>query len=366
MSLSIGIVGLPNVGKSTLFNALVKANQAEASNYPFCTIDPNVGVVEVPDQRLDKLTEISKSEKTIPTAIEFTDIAGLVKNAHKGEGLGNKFLSHIKEADAIAMVVRCFENEKITHVEGEIDPSRDIQTINLELILSDLDIISKRFDAIQSQAKSGGKEEIAKLAVVKKIKEILEQEKPTRELDLSLEEKELIHDIQLITTKPVIYIANVSEEDAATTPEKIIEQYNLASIIGGAQLIPISAKIEAELAELDEAGQKEFLESLSLEESGLNRLIKAAYKTLGLITFLTTGPKETRAWTVRNDAKAPEAASVIHTDFERGFIKANVISYDEFIAAGSETAAREKGKIRSEGKDYVIKDGDIVEFAFNV
>ncbi|MCL5410445.1 MAG: redox-regulated ATPase YchF [Patescibacteria group bacterium] len=365
--LSIGIVGLPNVGKSTLFNALVKNAQAEASNYPFCTIDPNVGVVEVPDVRLGKLTEISKSQKTVPTTIEFIDIAGLVKGAHKGEGLGNQFLSHIKETDAIAMVIRFFENPDIIHVDGQINPAEDIRTINLELILADLTLAEKTLERMQKNLKPGDNETKKKILILEKIKAGLEEEMPIWAIFPNIEDLEPICEFQFITSKPVLYIANVSEEMATIEPKELIEKYHLGEIIKNPDaLIPISAKIESELGELNDADQKEFLESLNLKESGLNRLISAAYVTLGLITFFTSGEKETRAWTVVKNSTAPQAAGKIHTDFERGFIAADVIKYNDFVEHQGWQNCKEKGLIKTEGKTYIAQDGDVMLFRFNV
>ena len=367
MSLSIGIVGLPNVGKSTIFNALVKSAQAEASNYPFCTIDPNVGVVEVPDSRLEKLTDISKSKKTVPTTVEFTDIAGLVKGAHKGEGLGNKFLSHIKECDAIAMVVRFFENTEIVHVSGKINPADDIRTINIELILADLAVAEKRLERMKKDLKPGDNEGKKKIAILEKIYKGLEEEIPVWAICPDPTELEMIADTQFITAKPVLYIANVSEAMLSLSAEDLIKQYHLEDLIHNPEsLIPISAKIEAELSELNDVEQKEYLESLGLRESGLHRLIKSAYDTLGLITFLTSGEQETRAWTIRKGSTAPQAAGKIHTDFERGFIAADVIKYDDFIANNGWVGNKEKGLIKTQGKPYIVNDGDIILFKFNV
>ena len=367
MSLSIGIVGLPNVGKSTLFNALVKNAKAEASNYPFCTIDPNVGVVEVPDNRLEKLTEISHSQKTVPTTIEFIDIAGLVKGAHKGEGLGNQFLAHIKETDAIAMVIRFFENPDIIHVGGQINPAEDIKTINLELILSDLSLVEKSLARMSKDLKPGDNEGKKKIVILEKIKEGLEQEIPIWAIFPNKEDLELICEIQFLTSKPVLYIANVSENMATTKPEDLIEKYHLDELIKNPDsLIPISAQIESELGELSDADQKEFLESLNLEASGLNRLIQIAYETLGLITFFTSGEKETRAWTITKGSTAPQAAGKIHTDFERGFIATDVIKYDNFIQHQGWIPCKEKGLVKTEGKTYIVQDGDVMLFKFNV
>lgn len=367
MSLSIGIVGLPNIGKSTLFNALVKNAQAEASNYPFCTIDPNIGVVEVPDDRLEKLAEISKSQKVIPAVIKFIDIAGLVKNAHKGEGLGNQFLSHIKDTDAIAMVIRFFQNPDITHVSGEINPLEDIKTINLELILADLAVVEKSLERVSKDIKPGDNEAKKKIALLENIKKGLEQEMPIWAIYPNKEDLEPIREIQFITAKPVLYIANVSEEMATIQSSDLIQKYHLDGLIKNPDiLIPISAKIESELSQLDENDQQEFLTSLNIKESGLKKLIKSAYETLGLITFLTSGEKETRAWTTEKNSTAPQAAGKIHTDFERGFIAAEVIKYDDFVKYEGWSGCREKGLIKTEGKNYIVQDGDVVLFRFNV
>ncbi len=367
MSLSLGIVGLPNVGKSTLFNALVKNAKAEASNYPFCTIDPNVGVVEVPDERLGKLTKISKSVKTVPTTIEFIDIAGLVKDAHKGEGLGNQFLSHIRETDAIAMVIRFFHDPKIVHVAGELNPAEDIKIINLELILADLATVTKIVERLKKELKPGDNQTKKKIAILEKIKTGLEEEIPIWAIIPNKEDLAMISDIQFLTSKPVLYIANVSEEMASVSPVEIIKKFKLGEMIKNPDaLIPISAKIESELGELDASEQVEFLKSMGLEKSGLDRLIKSAYEILGLITFLTSGEKETRAWTVTKGSSAPQAAGKIHGDFERGFIAADVIKYDDFIQYNGWAGCKEKGLIKTEGKEYIIKDGDIVFFKFNV
>jgi ribosome-binding ATPase YchF (GTP1/OBG family) len=334
LALSIGIVGLPNVGKSTLFNALVKTRQASASNYAFCTIDPNVGIVDVPDERLQKLADIVKTEKIVPATVEFIDIAGLVKEAHKGEGLGNKFLSHIREVDAICMVLRCFEDSNIMHVSGKINPKDDFETIITELELADL----------QTEEKSKNKKES-------------NSAKAPRDAQVNL---------NLLSRKPMIFAANVSESDANKSPEEIIKKYNLSFIDDPEKLIVISAKIEEDLIDLDIEEQKEYLNTLGLEKSGLDRLIKSAYHTLGLQSYFTAGPKEARAWTINIGDKAPQAAGKIHTDFERGFIKANVISYDDYIKYNGELGARTAGRLRQEGKDYTVKDGDVIEFLFNV
>ena len=367
MSLSIGIVGLPNVGKSTLFNALVKNAKAEASNYPFCTIEPNVGIVSVPDDRLEKLAEISKSQKIIPTVIEFIDIAGLVKNAHKGEGLGNQFLGHIKSCDAIAMVIRFFINENIIHVANKIDPLEDIKIIKLELILSDLAMVEKKIAGLKKETKAQNKDALARLSILNKLKQGFDQEMLALEILKNEDDIQKISDLQLITLKPILFIANVSENDAGISSEELIKEFKLESEIPDSNtLVPISAKIESELAELADDEQKEYLKSLNLEQSGLNRLINSAYETLGLLTFFTSGEKETRAWTIVKDSTAPKAAGVIHTDFERGFIAADIIKYDNFIENAGWTGCKNKGLIHTEGKKYIFQDGDITIFKFNV
>ncbi|MEW9671678.1 redox-regulated ATPase YchF [Ammoniphilus sp. 3BR4] len=366
MSRSVGIVGLPNVGKSTLFNAITQAG-AESANYPFCTIDPNVGVVEVPDERLDKLTELVVPKKTVPTAFQFVDIAGLVEGASRGEGLGNKFLSHIREVDAIAHVVRCFEDPNITHVAGKVDPISDIQVINLELILADLDSVEKKIDRLGRKVKSGDKEAKLELDVLTKLKDAFESDKPARSVDLTDDERLIVRDLHLLTMKPILYVANVSEDgllEADSNP--LVQKVRDFAAEEGAEVVVISAKVEAEIAELEGEDKKMFLEELGLEESGLDRLIRAAYSLLGLITYFTAGVQEVRAWTIRRQTKAPQAAAVIHTDFERGFIRAEVVAYQDLVNSGSMNAAKEKGLVRLEGKEYVVQDGDVMHFRFNV
>lgn len=365
-NLEVGIVGLPNVGKSTLFNAITKAG-AEAANYPFCTIEPNVGVVDVPDARLNVLGEMFKSKKIVPAAMRFVDIAGLVKGASKGEGLGNKFLAHIREVDAVAQVVRCFEDGNITHVEGSIDPLRDIEIINTELCLADMETVEKRQERLVKLLKTGDKKVPVEKAVLDKVMAGLGEAVPARRLGLTDEEKEFLTELHLLTMKPVLYVANVAEDEVAN-PEgnEHVQAVMKYAAEEGAETIVVSAKMESEIAELPDDEAKEFLEMAGLEEAGLDRLIKAGFKLLGLMTYLTAGETESRAWTIKRGTKAPQAAGKIHSDFERGFIRAEIVSYDDLVACGSKAAAREKGLVRLEGKDYVMQDGDVVEFRFNV
>ena len=365
-NLEVGIVGLPNVGKSTLFNAITKAG-AEAANYPFCTIEPNVGVVDVPDARLNVLGEMFKSKKIVPAAMRFVDIAGLVKGASKGEGLGNKFLAHIREVAAVAQVVRCFEDGNITHVEGSINPLRDIEIINTELCLADMETVEKRQERLVKLLKTGDKKVPVEKAVLDKVMEGLGEAVPARRLGLTDEEKEFLTELHLLTMKPVLYVANVAEDEVAA-PENNphVQAVMKYAEEEGAETIVVSAKMESEIAELPEDEAKEFLEMAGLEEAGLDRLIKAGFKLLGLMTYLTAGETESRAWTIKRGTKAPQVACKIHSDFERGFIRAEIVSYDDLVACGSKAAARDKGLVRLEGKDYVMQDGDVVEFRFNV
>ncbi len=363
MSLKCGIVGLPNVGKSTLFNALTKAG-IQAENYPFCTIDPNVGVVPVPDPRLDALAAIVKPQKILPATVEFVDIAGLVAGASKGEGLGNQFLAHIRETDAIAQVVRCFANDDVIHVSGRVDPREDIETINTELALADLAAVEKALLRAEKMAKAGGREALERKALLNRVQAHLDTGAPLRTLALAATEREQLRELFLLTAKPVLYIANIAEDGFAGNP--LLDQVRGIAEREGAEVVPACAAIEAELAELDEADKAEFLADYGLSEPGLDRVIHAAYKLLGLETYFTAGPKEVRAWTVRAGATAPQAAGVIHSDFEHGFIRAEVIAYADYIACGGESGAREAGKWRLEGKDYIVQEGDVMHFRFNV
>lgn len=362
--LKAGIVGLPNVGKSTLFNALVANAKAEAANFPFCTIEPNVGVVSVPDERLEVLAKISNSEKIVPTRIEFVDIAGLVKGASRGEGLGNQFLANIREVDAIVHVVRCFDNDDIIHVSGSVDPARDIEVINLELALADLGQVEKRVERLRKQAKNS-KEAAEELAILEKILICLNDGISARKVDLSKEEEELIKNLGLLSRKPIIYAANVSEDDLATGNDWVESVRQIAQE-EQAKVVIVSAQVESELVELSEEERKDFLGSLGVEEGGLKSLIKATYELLGLRTYLTTGPQETRAWTIIAGMKAPQAAGVIHSDFERGFIRAETVSYQDLVNSRTMSAAKEKGLVRSEGKEYIVQEGDVLLFRFNV
>ncbi len=362
--MKIGIVGLPNVGKSTLFNSITKAG-AECANYPFCTIEPNVGIVPVPDDRLEVLGKMYNSDKITHAVIEFVDIAGLVKGASRGEGLGNKFLSHIRETDAILEVVRCFDDSNVIHVDGNVNPIRDIETINLELILADLDSVNKRIERVSKLARND-KKYVQEEEFFKKLKDVLENGKPARSLDLDDEEKIIVKDAFLITMKPILYVANISEDDLGKEDKEYVKEVKKYASEEGNLTISLSVKVEEDLSTLEGEEEKEMLEAYGLEESGLDSVVRASYDLLGLMSYLTAGKQECRAWTIKKGTKAPQAAGKIHTDFERGFIKAEIVSYNDLIASGSYQKAKEAGLVRLEGKEYVMKDGDIVEFKFNV
>ena len=363
MGFKCGIVGLPNVGKSTLFNALTKSGIA-AENYPFCTIDPNVGVVPLPDARLDVIAGIVKPAHVVPTTMQFVDIAGLVAGASKGEGLGNKFLANIRETDAVAHVVRCFENDDVVHVSGGVDPIRDIEVIDTELALADMESVGKALDKAVKQSKTGDKAMLARKVLLERVVAHLDEGRPVRAMDLGIDERAALRELFLLTAKPVMYVANVAEDGFDDNP--LLDRIQSHARAEGAVVVPVCAAIEAEIVELDEDERAEFLADLGLDEPGLNRVVRAGYRLLGLDTYFTAGPKECRAWTIPAGATAPQAAGVIHTDFERGFIRAEVIAYDDFVACNGEQGAKEAGKLRSEGKDYVVKDGDVVHFRFNV
>ena len=365
MGLRCGIVGLPNVGKSTLFNSLSNA-RAESANYPFCTIEPNVGIIPVPDSRLDRIGELVRPEKVIPTTIEFVDIAGLVRGASQGEGLGNQFLANIRQTDAVIHILRCFEDDNIAHVDTVIDPVRDKRVVDTELQLKDLETVESRLDKLEKQAKSGDKEARKLQEVLKSYEQHLSEGKPAHTLNIGREDKQLVRDLQLLTDKPVLYVCNVDEASVASGNHHV-ERVRKEVAREDAEVVVIAASIEAEIAELDSGRERQmFLEDMGLKESGLTRLIRSAYRLLSLQTFFTTGPKEVRAWTVKRGTRAPQAGGVIHSDFERGFIKAEVIKYEDFVQYGSEAACREAGRIHQEGKEYMVKDGDIIYFKFNV
>lgn len=366
MGFNCGIVGLPNVGKSTLFNALTETAAAQAANFPFCTIEPNVGRVAVPDPRLDKIASIAGSKAVLPTQLEFVDIAGLVKGASKGEGLGNQFLANIRETDAILHVLRCFEDGNVTHVEGSVDPIRDAEIIETELMIADMESLQKRLQPLQKKARSGDKELMAQVSMIERVLKVLEEGKPARTVEYSDDEAKTFKMLQLLTSKPLLYVCNVGEDDAADGNEHTAKVKKMADE-QGAEIVIISAAMEAEISQLEnDEDKKEFLEAAGLSEPGLNRVIKAGYNLLNLLTFFTAGPKEARAWTVKRQAKAPQAAGAIHTDFERGFIKAETIAYNDFVELGGEVKAKEAGKMRQEGKEYVVQDGDVMLFRFNV